>query len=883
MAGKPSDREVQTSERVPPNPIDADLYCLECGYNLRGLFGDPIRCPECGTRNALAELRGMDPEAQRRHWALQTALDLSFLGLLLFVGGAISSVLAPPCFLIIVAIAFAMLLLAEVELRRLCSPRRGWVRAMGRYLAWTTVLVLTVPALWVGGSLICWRVTAILGIWVEYWPLHVVVGGVLCAVALAIHDPFTVTRARQADAFSQLLMCARASFRPPSQVSLRRPGRADSLTRDMKHDNLINILKARFAAAVGQVAGTAPEQTDPQIRPATDPKFGDYQCNVAMSLAKPLKAKPRDIAQRIVDAVSLEDIANPLEIAGPGFINIRLSNDFLARYLGDVPAPPAEGTDAQRQAGAQDRLGMPPVEQPQTVVIDYSQPNIAKQMHVGHLRSTIIGDALARVLSLEGHTVIRQNHIGDWGTQFGMLICWYREHPLPTPETHGDVLEAIEADYKAANERFQSDPAFARDARRAVVALQSGEPEARQIWERLCAESWRAFTEIYERLGALLQPSDVRGESFYNDWLPDVIREMRKRLPPDGDGGQLAGVRAEVRDDAGAVCVFMYDDQGQPRFTNRDGSILPMIIQKSDGGYNYDTTDLAALRYRIDRLGATRILYVVDVSQTPHFEMLFTAARAAGLIPPDVEAVHVKFGMVLGKGGKRIKTREGKNITLRELLEEAEQRAYELLESRAESTKARSDEPPEPQAPAQGPAAVGAEPTEAFTAPEKREVARRVGIASVKYADLRNDRQSNYVFDWDKMITFQGNTAPYMMYAYARIRSIYRKAAERFGEPNVYASDVALALDDPAERAVALRLARLRETLDVVAGELTPHVLCGYLYELATDFMRFYEACPVLRAPDEATRLSRMRLCDLTARTLELGLGLLGIEVIERM
>lgn len=653
----------------------------------------------------------------------------------------------------------------------------------------------------------------------------------------------------------------------------------------MKHDSLIDILKVRFAAAVAQVTGGAPEETDPQVRPATDPRFGDYQCNVAMSLAKTLKAKPRDVAQRIVDAVDLEGIAEPLEIAGPGFINIKFSDDFLPRYLSEIPAPSPQdgGTEARRPGGPPDRLGMLPVATPQTVVIDYSQPNIAKQMHVGHLRSTIIGDALVRVLGLEGHKVIRQNHIGDWGTQFGLLIRWYREHPLPTPETHDDVLEAIEQDYKAANDRFESDPQFAAEARQAVVALQAGEAEARRTWELLRAESWQAFTEIYEWLGVLLEPADVCGESFYNQWLPDVITEMRKRLPPDGDGGRLAGVRAEVRDDAGAVCVFMYDQSGAPLFAKRDGSILPMIIQKSDGGYNYDTTDLAALRYRIHTLGANRILYVVDVGQTPHFDMLFTAARAAGIIPPEAEVVHVKFGMMLGKDGKRIKTREGRNIKLRELLDEAEQRALALLESRDQSTKKRGHEEAEPPASAPGPAQEESESAAPFSPQEKREIARRVGIASVKYADLRNDRKSSYIFDWDKMITFQGNTAPYMMYAYARIRSIYRKAAQRFGEPDVYAPGVRLRLSEPAERALALKLARLRETIDAVAAELAPHILCTYLYELATDFMRFYESCPVLRAPDEAARLGRMRLCDLTARALKLGLGLLGIETTERM
>ncbi|MCK4342814.1 MAG: arginine--tRNA ligase, partial [Phycisphaerae bacterium] len=523
-----------------------------------------------------------------------------------------------------------------------------------------------------------------------------------------------------------------------------------------------------------------------------------------------------------------------------------------------------------RSHAASDRVGLQPVEQPRRIVIDYSQPNIAKQMHVGHLRSTVIGDVFARVLAFEGHEVIRQNHIGDWGTQFGLLIRWYRENPLPTPETHADVVDAIAADYKAANERFQTDEQFASEARLAVGQLQSGEPEARRLWEQMCAVSWQAFTEIYEKLDVLLQPADVCGESFYNDRLAPRVAELREKLPPREADERSTGSWAEVRDDRGAVCVFMYDEKGEPRFKNPDGEMLPMIIQKSDGAYLYATTDLAAIHYRIHELGAKRVIYVTDARQKLHFEMFFAAARAAGWIGDDVTVEHVTFGSVLGTNRKPLKTRAGTPVKLRDLLDEAEKRAFALLEERGRGAERPGDHGEE-----------GAE--EAFTLEEKREIARRVGIAAVKYADLRNDRNSDYVFSWDKMLAFQGNTAPYMMYAYARIRSIYRKAAERFGSPDVYAAGVTIALADPTERAVALRLARLREAIDQVAAELTPHTLCTYLYDLATEFMRFYESCPVLKAPDEAARLSRMRLCDLTARTLKLGLGLLGIEVIERM
>jgi arginyl-tRNA synthetase len=667
----------------------------------------------------------------------------------------------------------------------------------------------------------------------------------------------------------------------------------------MQHDSLINILRERFTTAVEKVAGGQGE-IDPQVRPATDPKFGDYQCNVAMSLAKMLKAKPRDIAQRIVDAVDLEGIAEPPEIAGPGFINICLSGRFLSSYLGDIPAPPSDRppSDGGGQSSSfahreqswsfvlPDRLGMPPVEKPQRVVIDYSSPNIAKQMHVGHLRSTIIGDVFARVLGFEGHEVIRQNHVGDWGTQFGMLIAHYADHPIPTPQTHADVLDAIEDDYRAATERDKAEPAFREAAREAVGRLQGGDPDARRTWENLCAASRGAFTETYRRLNVLLEDGDVCGESFYNDRLASVVAELREKLPARDKTRPVDQPYAELRKDEGAQCIFFYDEQHQPRFKKPNGEELPMIIQKSDGAYLYATTDLAALRYRIKELGATRVVYVTDARQTLHFETLFAATRAAGWAGDDVRLEHATFGSVLGPDRKPLKTREGQNVKLRELLDEAEKRAYELLEKRDEGTKGQRDEGTKGQRDEatkrrsdegedEGPAA--------FAEEEKREIARRVGIAAVKYADLRSDRVSDYVFSWDKMLAMQGNTAPYMMYAYARIRSIYRKAAERFGEPDVYAPAVALRLDEPTERALALRLARLRETIDAVAAELAPHILCTYLYKLASEFMRFYEACPVLRAADEAARLSRMRLCDLTARTLKLGLGLLGIETIERM
>jgi arginyl-tRNA synthetase len=653
----------------------------------------------------------------------------------------------------------------------------------------------------------------------------------------------------------------------------------------MKHDSLQQMLSARFAAALAQVAGTTAVPADGGVRPAGDPRFGDYQCNAAMGLAKTLQSKPREVAERITAAVGplLGEMVEPLEVAGPGFINIRLRNEYLARYLAEIPAPEIRShvpTSPHSHADA-DRVGLAPVEHRLRVVVEYSQPNIAKQMHVGHLRGTIIGDVFARVLTFEGHDVVRQNHIGDWGTQFGMLIRWYRDHRLPTAATHTDVLEAIEDDYRAAQEQFKQDPAFADEARLCVGQLQSGDPAARHVWEQICAESWRAFTAIYERLGVLLTPDDVRGESFYNDHLEPLVAGLRQEFSPAGS--RCHSLRAEVRDDQGAVCVFMYDEQGAPRFKAADDSHLPMIIQKSDGAYLYATTDLAAIRFRLRELefatgrGAQRVIYVTDARQKLHFQMFFECARLAGWVGPDVSVEHVTYGSVLGTDRRPLKTRDGKNVKLRELLDEAEVRAYELLRSRHEGTELRPTE--------EGGRRRHEEPEAAVTLADEEEhvIARRVGIAAVKYADLCRDRNGDYVFSWDTMLAMQGNTAPYMMYAYARIRSIYRKAVARSGTPDVYAPDVKLVLAQPTERALALRLARLREAIDDVAGNLTPHTLCAYLYELAADFMRFYESCPVLTAADDAARLSRLRLCDLAARTLRLGLGLLGIEVIERM
>jgi arginyl-tRNA synthetase len=729
-----------------------------------------------------------------------------------------------------------------------------------------------------------------------------------------------------------------------------------------------DLLVHEFSVAVAAVAGVPVATADAQVRPAGDPKFGDYQCNVAMSLARTLKSKPRDVAQRIKDAVEpqLADIAEPLEIAGPGFINIRLKDGLLAQYLGEIPAPLSEpgaqatgslaaGGTAQEQwhPGVAwpltDRVGLSPVEQPQRVVVEYSQPNIAKQMHVGHLRSTIIGDVLARVLAFEGHEVVRQNHIGDWGTQMGAVILglWYirarvgrgasldavralqerlrklsdapvearREALQPICSEWSEdlqdqsldalsgvavTLEQLELGYvfvqtlvtvaegtgATVTNRDRTEERLEDIPRKVTRMLQAGDVYERTEWQKARDISLAYCQGIYGPLGVLLTAEDVRGESFYSlggnndrrDRLQEVLQGLHEKFGATGGSPREGtGVRGEVRDHEGAVVVYLYNDKGEPLFKNPDGEELGMIVQKSDGAYLYATTDLAAIRFRLKELrflsggvGAQRVIYVTDARQKLHFEMFFACARAAGWITDAVRVEHVTFGSVLGGDRRPLKTREGGTVKLRELLDEAEKRALELLQQRAAAAEERRDEKDDT-----ADRSVGEE--------EQREIARRVGIAAVKYADLRNDRNSDYVFDWDKMLALTGNTAPYMMYAYARIRSIYRKAAERIGSPDVYAPGVTLALGHPAERALALRLARLRETIDAVAADLTPHVLCTYLYDLAADFMRFYESCPVLAAADDASRLSRMRLCDLAARTLRLGLGLLGIEVIERM
>lgn len=547
---------------------------------------------------------------------------------------------------------------------------------------------------------------------------------------------------------------------------------------------------------------------DPIVGPSQNEQFGDYQSNVAMGLAKklPQKTNPRAVAEQIRAKLDLGEMASEVSVAGPGFINVRLSPRWLAEQLQAIAADP--------------RLGIEKTPNPQTVVVDYSGPNIAKQMHVGHLRSTIIGDALSRVIEFQGHNVIRQNHIGDWGTQFGMLIEYAWRHR----DNSNSAIQDLEKFYVEAKKQFDADPEFADAARSAVVNLQKGDRRARQLWQQIVNETRRHYQGLYVRLGVRLGTEHERGESFYNDMLPEVVKELQ-------DKG--IAVKSE-----GAVVVFI-DGPDKP----------PLIIQKSDGGYLYATTDLAAIRYRINELKADRIIYAHDSRQAQHFSQVFRTARKASWTRGDeVKLEYAPFGTMLGEDGRPFKTRSGDTVKLADLLNEAEQRALAVVTQK------------NPQLPED----------------QRGDIAQKVGIGAVKYADLAKDRISDYVFSWDQMLALDGNTAPYLQYAYARIRSIFRKAQSM---PLISAVPI---LEHPLELALARHLLRLGEIVDVVARELKPHHLCTYLYELATRFSGFYENCPVLQS-NEPTRSSRLLLCDLTARTMALGLDLLGIEHPEQM
>ncbi len=580
-----------------------------------------------------------------------------------------------------------------------------------------------------------------------------------------------------------------------------------------------HILEQRLSSAIASAIGQDHADQDPQIRPSTNPKFGDYQANLAMGLAKKLGQNPRQLAQQIIDRLDTAGVCDRVDVAGPGFINLHLSNTFLSDQISAV-------------ANDADRFGAAPADPPQTVVVDYSGPNVAKEMHVGHLRSTLIGDCLSRVLAFQGHDVIRQNHLGDWGTQFGMLI----EILHDKRDEKGDL--PLNQLYQQAKRQFDEDPGFADRARKRVVSLQQGDLGSQAYWEALVGMSKQYFQQVYGRLDVGLTETDFRGESFYNPMLPGVIEGLQNR-----------GV---LQTSQGAAVVF------PPGFQDREGQALPLIVRKSDGGYLYATTDLAAAQYRIARLKARRLIYVTDARQSQHFAMVFATLQQAGWGGGEagdgsggVKLEHVPFGTVLGKDNKPFKTRSGDTVKLIDLLDEAEKRAEQIISQKNPGL-------PESQ---------------------RSAIAHTVGIGALKYADLSNDRIKDYVFDWDRMLAFDGNTAPYLQNAYVRIQSIFRKgdidATGLRGETII--------ISEPAERALAVKVLGWPAVIEAVACHLEPHRLCTYLYELASTFHRFYEKCPVLGASDESSRNSRLALCALVAGVLEKGLGLLGIGVVEQM
>ena len=573
-------------------------------------------------------------------------------------------------------------------------------------------------------------------------------------------------------------------------------------------------LQERFSLAITAAFGAEHAGVDPLINSSQNPKFGDYQANVAMSLGKKLGKNPREVAAAIVDVLAVDELCAEVTVAGPGFINLRLRDDALAA------AAAAMFSDA--------RLGVQPAAQPQTVVVDYSSPNVAKEMHVGHLRSAIIGDAIVRVLELAGHKVIRQNHIGDWGTQFGMLI----EHMVELGWELGGTqpIGDLNAMYQAAKKKDDADADFAKRARERVVKLQQGDIDTLAYWRDLIDESKKHFNTVYGRLGVLLTDDDICAESAYNDDLRSVIEAL-----------DAAGM---LKESQGARVVY---PEG---FKDRDGNPQPMIVQKSDGGFLYATTDLAAARYRINQLHATRVIYVTDARQSDHFAMVFKTLAAAGWAA-DVRLDHVPFGTILGADRRPFKTRSGDTVRLIDLLEEAQQRAGRILDAK------------NPEMDAEARAAVAAV----------------VAIGAMKYADLSVDRIKDYIFDWDRMLAMDGNTAPYLQNAYVRIRSIFRKG--EIDPATCRPSDIVVKA--PAEKALSLQLLQFSSVVASVAERLEPHRLCAFLYDLATAFHKFYEQCPVLIAEDAAEKQSRLALCHLTALTLKQGLSLLGIDTVEQM
>ena len=576
--------------------------------------------------------------------------------------------------------------------------------------------------------------------------------------------------------------------------------------------NIQSILSEKIKQAM--IAAGTDAQCEALVRQSGKVQFGDYQANGIMPAAKKLGLNPREFAQNVLDKADLQDIAEKTEIAGPGFINIFLKNTWLAENINRAVQDP--------------KLGVHNPEK-QTVVVDYSSPNVAKEMHVGHLRSTIIGDAVVRTLEFLGNHVIRANHVGDWGTQFGMLIAYLEK--MENEHASEMELSDLEAFYRAAKKHYDEDPVFAEKARNYVVKLQSGDEYCRTMWQKLVKITMQQNQHNYDRLNVTLTDKDVMGESLYNPMLPGIVEDLKKQ-----------GLAVE---DDGALVVYLDE------FKNKDGDPMGVIVQKKDGGFLYTTTDIAAAKYRYETLKAHRALVFSDTRQSQHMQQAWLITRKAGYVPDSFQLEHKNFGMMLGKDGKPFKTRSGDTVKLADLLDEAIERAGVLISQKST----------------------------ALSEQEKADVIEAVGIGSVKYADLSKNRTTDYVFDWDNMLSFEGNTAPYMQYAYTRIRSIFNRS-------QIALSDVEqaqLSITDEKERALAIKLLQFEEAVQVVGKDGTPHVLCAYLYELAGAFSSFYEHCPILNHDDQQVKLSRLKLALLTERTLKQGLDLLGIKTVEKM
>ncbi|MWP62044.1 arginine--tRNA ligase [Gilliamella sp. Pas-s25] len=576
--------------------------------------------------------------------------------------------------------------------------------------------------------------------------------------------------------------------------------------------NIQQLLTQRVSQAM--IMAGADKNCDALIKQSAKAQFGDYQANGIMAVAKKLGMLPRDLAQAVLQHLDINDIAEKVEIAGPGFINIFLKNSWIA--------------EQNEIALNSDKLNITLPAKPQTVVVDYSAPNVAKEMHVGHLRSTIIGDASVRVLSFLGHNVIRANHVGDWGTQFGMLIAYLEK--MQNEHANDMDLSDLESFYRAAKKYYDEDEVFAEKARNYVVKLQGGDEYCREMWRKLVDITMTQNIATYKRLNVTLSLEDTMGESIYNSMLPGIVADLKQK-----------GLAVESE---GAIVVFLDE------YKNKEGEPMGVIIQKRDGGYLYATTDIACAKYRYETLHADRILYYTDSRQHQHLEQVWTIIHKANYVPESLKLEHHMFGMMLGKDGKPFKTRSGDTVKLNDLLDEACERATTLIRSKNPDV----------------------------TESELAEIVDAVAIGAVKYADLSKNRTTDYVFDWDNMLSFEGNTAPYLQYAYTRVLSIFKKSniTEDSLTGNIY-------LETDKERALAIRLIQFDETISTVAREGTPHVLCAYLYDIATLFSSFYENCPILTADSESLMQSRLKLACLTAKTLKIGLDMLGIKTVDKM